>query len=206
MSPDLRKRITIEVESFSGRSAVSLGKSCEILADYLVICANVLEEPVTYVLSREEAERLIREDRRGEYWIEVKDYDREEYRHRLDSLRAPKLVIKGLPASPGIVFGKARICLTPAEAEEKMRQGDVPVIPETRDPEWVPYIKRASAIVMEGGDATYNISIVCRELNVPCIVGAKDATKRLVDPQYTIDATFGAVYEGRVEELIKGQD
>ncbi|RLE96264.1 MAG: hypothetical protein DRJ57_05800, partial [Thermoprotei archaeon] len=78
LSPDLRKRITIEVESFSGRSAVSLGKSCEILADYLVIRTNVLEEPVTYVLSREEAERLIREDRKGEYWIEVKDYDREE--------------------------------------------------------------------------------------------------------------------------------
>ena len=65
LSPNLRERITIEVKSFSDKNAVSLGRRCEILADYLVICTNVLEEPVTYVLRREEVKQLACKDKKN---------------------------------------------------------------------------------------------------------------------------------------------
>lgn len=117
-----------------------------------------------------------------------------------------KAVVRGLPASPGVAYGKAKICLTLDDAKKKMQQGDILVTTMT-DPDWVPYMKMASAIVTDEGGMTAHAAIVSRELGIPAIVGTREATKKMQDGKdYTVDARAGVVYEGRVEELLEEKE
>ncbi len=117
-----------------------------------------------------------------------------------------KVVVKGLPASPGVAYGKAKICLTLEDAEKKMQKGDILVTTMT-DPDWVPYMKMAAAIVTDEGGMTAHAAIVSRELGIPAIVGTREATKKMQDGKdYTVDARAGIVYEGYVKELLEGEE
>ena len=67
------------------------------------------------------------------------------------------------------------------------------------NPDMVPAMRRASAVVTDEGGRTCHAAIVSRELGIPCIVGAKDASQILKeDMEITVDATRGVVYEGIV--------
>jgi pyruvate,water dikinase len=113
-----------------------------------------------------------------------------------------KLIVKGLPASPGIHAGVARVVNTIEEARI-MKEKDI-LVTKMTNPDWVPYMKIAGAIVTDEGGMTCHAAIVSRELGIPCIVGTKEATKVMVSgKEYTVDAKSGVVYEGIVEELIK---
>jgi len=119
------------------------------------------------------------------------------------SVAEAKIVIKGLPASPGVHVGKAKIVFSPEEAAEKIQKGDI-LVTKMTNPDWVPYMRLAGAIVTDEGGMTCHAAIVSRELGIPCIVGARDATKMLKDGEtYTVDARSGVIYEGAVEELVK---
>ncbi|MCL7392553.1 MAG: phosphoenolpyruvate synthase [Thaumarchaeota archaeon] len=114
---------------------------------------------------------------------------------------AKKVVTKGLPASPGIAIGTARVILDVKEIG-RMRKGDI-LVTRMTSPDWVPAMRIASAIVTSEGGMTCHAAIVSRELGIPCIVGTGDATETMVDGQiYTVDAKSGVVYEGAVEELL----
>ena len=58
--------------------------------------------------------------------------------------------------------------------------GDVLVTHMTA-PDWLPVMRRASAIVTDSGGMTCHAAIVSRELGIPCVVGTGEATKRLRD-------------------------
>ena len=119
------------------------------------------------------------------------------------SVAEAKIVIKGLPASPGVHVGKAKIVFSPEEAAKKIQKGDI-LVTKMTNPDWVPYMRLAGAIVTDEGGMTCHAAIVSRELGIPCIVGARDATKMLRDGEtYTVDARSGVIYEGAVEELVK---
>ncbi len=99
-----------------------------------------------------------------------------------------KAVIKGIAASPGIAVGRVRICLTPEEARAKMGKGDI-LVTKMTNPDWVPYMKMASAIITDEGGMTSHAAIVSRELGIPAIVGTGNATSVLKDGEvYTVDA------------------
>ena len=66
-------------------------------------------------------------------------------------------------------------------------------------PDFVPAMRRASAIVTDRGGSTCHAAIVSRELGVPCVVGTGNATVTLKDGQgITVDGSNGNVYEGIV--------
>ena len=114
-----------------------------------------------------------------------------------------KVIVKGLPASPGNVAGKVHVILDPAHIDE-FQQGEI-LVTEMTAPDWVPAMKKAKAIVTDSGGMTCHASIVSRELGIPCIVGTKSrgeaATTAIKDGiDVTIDATHGVVYEGILEE------
>lgn len=112
-------------------------------------------------------------------------------------------VLKGLAASPGVHAGPARIVSTTADASKSMKQGEI-LVTKMTNPDWVPYMRLAGAIVTDDGGTTCHAAIVSREMGVPCIVGAREATKRLKTGEtYTVDAKAGVVYGGVVEELVK---
>ncbi|MBU2229606.1 hypothetical protein KJ810_04320 [Patescibacteria group bacterium] len=88
--------------------------------------------------------------------------------------------------------GVARIIIRASEMG-KMKKGDVLVSIAT-DPDIVPAMKKASAIVTEQGGVTSHAAIVSRELNVPCVIGTKIATKVFKDGDLIeVDATKGVV-------------
>ncbi|AKV74680.1 phosphoenolpyruvate synthase [Metallosphaera sedula] len=108
-----------------------------------------------------------------------------------------KILVKGLAASPGIASGKARVLMDVKESKD-FQKGEI-LVTRMTDPDWVPVMKIASAIVTDEGGITSHAAIVSRELGIPAIVGAKDATKVLETGQeITVDATRGVVYEGRI--------
>jgi len=64
-------------------------------------------------------------------------------------------------------------------------------------PDWLPLLRRASAVVTDSGGMTCHAAIVSRELGIPCVVGTGEATRRLRDGEVvTVDATRGLVLEG----------
>ena len=118
-------------------------------------------------------------------------------------LAEAKVVLKGLPASPGVHVGVAKVVMSPEEAAKMIKKGDI-LVTKMTNPDWVPYMRLAGAIITDEGGMTCHAAIVSRELGIPCIVGTGSATKVLKTGEtYTVDATRGVVYEGAVEELVK---
>jgi pyruvate,water dikinase len=115
------------------------------------------------------------------------------------TLETAKVVVKGLAAGRrAIGAGTAKIALSAEQAAKIMRKGDILVTTMT-NPDYVSFMKIASAIVTDKGGVTAHAAIVSRELGIPCIVGTENATKLMkTDMEYTVDATSGVVYEGIV--------
>ncbi|MFB0972458.1 MAG: phosphoenolpyruvate synthase [Tissierellia bacterium] len=107
------------------------------------------------------------------------------------------VLVKGLAASPGIGRGKVRIVEDLTNINQ-VEDGDVLVTGMT-NPDMVPAMRKCAAVVTDEGGRTCHAAIVSRELGIPCIVGAKSATKDLTEGQFvTVDSTRGVVYEGNV--------
>lgn len=106
-------------------------------------------------------------------------------------------ILQGLGASPGVGVGPVKIIKSSKEIK-RMEGGEV-LVTEMTTPDFVPAMKKASAIVTDTGGMTSHAAIVSRELGVPCIVGTQDATKKLKEgTTVSVDGTHGIVYEGMV--------
>jgi pyruvate,water dikinase len=107
------------------------------------------------------------------------------------------VLISGLAASPGEATGQVRVLSAPSEGDQ-FCDGEVLVAAMT-NPDWVPTMRRAAALVTDGGGMTCHAAIVARELRVPCVVGTRKATQVLRDGELvTVDGTAGQVLAGRV--------
>jgi len=105
------------------------------------------------------------------------------------------LLVQGLAASAGRASGVVRVLQTPDQGD-RLQAGEVLVAPMT-SPDWVPTMRRAAAIVTDGGGMTCHAAIVSRELGVPAVVGARNATTVLRDGELvTVDGAQGTVTEG----------
>jgi len=101
-------------------------------------------------------------------------------------------VLRGQCACPGKAKGRAKIILSTADLG-KMQSGDVLVAIST-NPDVVPAMRKASAIVADAGGVTSHAAIVSRELGVPCVIGVKNATRLLKDGDLVkVDADKGIV-------------
>ncbi|HEY1282795.1 MAG TPA: PEP/pyruvate-binding domain-containing protein, partial [Acidimicrobiales bacterium] len=106
------------------------------------------------------------------------------------------VLLRGLGASPGVASGVARVLDRPDEGGALLA-GEVLVAPMT-NPDWLPTLRRAAAIVTDGGGMTCHAAIVSRELGVPCVVGARTATTALhTGDLITVDGAAGTVTAGR---------
>ncbi len=113
----------------------------------------------------------------------------------------PEPLITGLPASPGVVTGKVRV-LQSHEEGGTLKDGEILVAPMT-SPDWVPTMRRAAALVTDGGGMTCHAAIVSRELGVPGMVGTRNATTVLrTGEQVTVDGKAGRVFPGDVTKIL----
>ncbi len=111
------------------------------------------------------------------------------------SERTSEPLARGLGASPGVASGAVRVITSTAESGSLLA-GEVLVAPMTH-PDWVPVLRRAAALVTDGGGMTCHAAIVSRELGVPCVVGTRRATEVLRDGMVvTVDGGKGVVLAG----------
>ena len=133
----------------------------------------------------------------------------ETVQSRLDTtaLRSYRIKSKGCRLVTGLSIGSAvvagRVCVIDSPKDiERFVDGAV-LVTQTTDPDWVPIMKRAAAIVTDHGGRTSHAAIVSRELGLPAIVGTGDATHVLHDEQeITVscaEGDQGFVYEGTAE-------
>ncbi len=117
---------------------------------------------------------------------------------------ALKIIVRGISAGRrGYGAGKAKVVLNPEDAHRDMTKGDILVTGMT-DPDFVPFMKMASAIVTDKGGITSHAAIVSRELNIPCVVGTEIATQMMKTGQeYTVDSRNGVIYEGIMQQAVQ---
>lgn len=99
-----------------------------------------------------------------------------------------------------IVAGTVRI-IHDARDINQIEKGDI-LVTDMTDPDWVPAMKRAAGIITNRGGRTCHAAIVSRELRVPAIIGAGDATTKLQSGMMvTLDCSRGGVgyvYAGNI--------
>jgi pyruvate,water dikinase len=113
-----------------------------------------------------------------------------------------KVAVKGIAAGKrGYGSGIAKVVTSPEEAGRKIKKGDV-LVTDMTNPDYVPFMKLAGAIVTNKGGVTCHAAIVSRELGIPCIVGTENATEVMITgKEYTVDSKSGVVYEGIIAKL-----
>jgi pyruvate,water dikinase len=100
--------------------------------------------------------------------------------------------LTGMPVSPGVTTGKARVILR-ADADQQVLAGEILVAPFT-DPGWTPYFVTAAAIVMDQGGILSHGSIVAREFGIPAVVNVGFATQIIKTGQtIQVDGNQGTI-------------
>jgi len=125
----------------------------------------------------------------------------EEYR----MLEKGTVITKG--TSVGNKIGKGKVCkILSIKNIGLFEKGDV-LVTEMTDPDWVPIMKSASAIVTDKGGRTCHAAIVSRELGIPCVVGTTNATQKIANGSVITvscaEEEVGYVYEGDLKYEIK---
>ncbi len=110
-------------------------------------------------------------------------------------------ILRGIAIGDKIGIGKVHY-ISNISKIAKFKAGEV-LVAKMTDPDWVPIMKMASAIVTDEGGKTAHAAIVARELGIPCVVGTHKATKLLKSGQLiTVDCTEGLkgkIFEGKVK-------
>ncbi|MFH1462476.1 MAG: phosphoenolpyruvate synthase [bacterium] len=116
-----------------------------------------------------------------------------------------KPILTGIAIGEKIGQGKVRV-ISDVSKISQFRKGEV-LVTKMTDPDWVPAMRLASAIITDEGGKTAHAAIVSRELGVPAIVGSQKASRVLKNGQIvTVDCTQGLngrVFCGRVDFEVK---
>jgi pyruvate, water dikinase len=128
-------------------------------------------------------------------------------RRTASAFRTYRIKSKGRKLASGLSIGDAvvggRVCIIDSPKQiDRFVDGAV-LVTQTTDPDWVPIMKRAAAIVTDHGGRTSHAAIVSRELGLPAVVGTENATQVLHDEQEVTvscaEGDEGFIYEGRAE-------
>ena len=108
------------------------------------------------------------------------------------------ILAQGRAIGSRIGQGVVRNIASPSDMA-RVQKGDV-LVTDMTDPDWEPVMKRAAAIVTNRGGRTCHAAIIARELGIPAVVGAGDATAVLLDgTAVTVscaEGDVGTVYDG----------
>jgi len=98
----------------------------------------------------------------------------------------------GQVAQPGYARGTVKLVIRASDMN-KMNKGDILVSIAT-DPDIVPAMKKAAAIITDQGGITSHAAIVSREMGIPCVIGTKIGSRILKDNDFVeVDANKGII-------------
>lgn len=116
---------------------------------------------------------------------------------KIEEAKGGEIILEGIAASFGVASGPVKIIHSASEID-KIQEGDV-LVTEMTNPDFVPAMKKAAAIVTNQGGRTSHAAIVSRELGIPCVVGTGKATQILKDGEIvTVDGKKGVIYKGNI--------
>lgn len=119
--------------------------------------------------------------------------DAEKERSKILNLEEGAKELNGIGTSQGRIIGNAKVCLSVKDALNNIKEGNILVTGMTM-PDFVPAMKRAAAIVTDEGGISCHAAIIARELNKPCVVGTKMATRLIKDGDLIeVNANHGVV-------------
>jgi pyruvate,water dikinase len=109
--------------------------------------------------------------------------------------------VTGRSVGSAIATGPVRVIDSPKDLKE-FNQGDI-LVTDMTDPDWEPIMKQAAGIVTNRGGRTCHAAIVSRELGIPAVVGAGNATE-VLDPDEKVtlscaEGDTGYVYAGKLD-------
>jgi pyruvate,water dikinase len=145
-----------------------------------------------------------KDGRTGELFIVQARPETVQSRRTAGPLQSYVLKAKGARLLTGLAVGEAvatgRVCRLRRATEIARFQDGAILVTGMTDPDWVPIMKRAAAIVTDHGGRTSHAAIVSRELGLPALIGTREATRILQDGQeITVSCAEGGegfVYEG----------
>jgi pyruvate,water dikinase len=109
--------------------------------------------------------------------------------------KTPAALAEGLAIGNRIASGSAVVLKSLADAGA-FQEGQI-LVAEQTDPDWVPLMRKAAAIITDHGGRTSHAAIVSRELDVPAVIGTGNATRKIVTGSpVTVDCSGGQ--EGRI--------
>jgi pyruvate,water dikinase len=112
-----------------------------------------------------------------------------------------KELVRGLAIGSKVAVGTVRV-IKDVRDMHAFQAGEV-LVTEMTDPDWVPIMKKAAAIITNSGGRTCHAAIVSRELGTPAVVGTRNATASLRDGMVvTVNCADGeeaVIYEGALE-------
>jgi pyruvate,water dikinase len=142
----------------------------------------------------------------GELFIVQARPETVQSRREAAATKTYTLKVKGRRLLTGLSIGEAiasgKVCKLKSASEIGQFQKGAILVTATTDPDWMPIMKRATAIVTDHGGRTSHAAIVSRELGLPAIVGTGNATSALKSGQtITVSCAEGEqgyVYDGAI--------
>ncbi len=143
----------------------------------------------------------------GEMFIVQARPETVQSRREATALKTYRIKSKGRKLVSGLAIGDAvvagKVCVIDSPREIGRFVAGAILVTQTTDPNWMPIMKRAAAIVTDHGGRTSHAAIVSRELGLPAIVGTGNATHLLHDEQEVTvscaEGDEGFVYEGTAD-------
>jgi pyruvate, water dikinase len=119
---------------------------------------------------------------------------------------ATPAIIKGLGASGGRVTATAYVITDTHKKPEQIHKGVILVAP-TITPDWLPFLQEVAGIITQRGGLTSHAAILSRELGIPAVVSAADATVLIQNGErLLVDGDRGEVYRIRGgEKPVEGE-
>ena len=150
----------------------------------------------------------------GEMFIVQARPETVQSRKEASAFKSYRITSKGRKLVTGLSIGDAvvagRVCLIESPHDIGRFIDGAILVTRATDPDWVPIMKRAAAIVTDHGGRTSHAAIVSRELGLPAVVGAGDATHLLHDEQEVTvscaEGDEGFIYEGHALFEVKYLD
>ena len=106
------------------------------------------------------------------------------------------VLIRGTGVGRNSAIGRVCVATSVADLEANFKDGDVLVVKSAK-PEYVPFMKRAGALVSEEVGLSSESSVVAISLGIPTIIGAANATDALENGEVvTVDAGNGTIFRG----------
>lgn len=177
--------------------AKNVGLKQKISDERIIALAKLAKKLESHYVFPQDAEWAIEKEK--VYLVQTRPVTTvgKEIRESAPSKMSAQAFLRGDPASPGAASGPVKILRSVKEIH-KVKTGDI-LVADMTNPDFVPAMRKAVAIVTQRGGRTSHAAIVSREMGIPAVVGVSGVLSALKDGMViTVNGTAGELYKGSI--------